>query len=185
MCFFSEHPFFIALHVCRGSVQPAGEDRIFPFRCCGGRMISAPTVSLYAEGVYRAEGISCRKAYRESRRDLYRASVGEDRIFPFRCCGGRMLSAPTDSLARVSRAESLPERSRREHIARCRRISCRKAYRKSRRDLYRIPVGEDRIFPFRCCGGRIISAPTVRWQECRVPEAFSSEEKVAKRQRAR
>ncbi len=64
-------------------------------------------------------------------------------------------------------------------------ISCRKAYRESRRDLYRILVGEDRIFPFRCCSGRIISAPTVRWQECREPKAFPSEGKVAKRERSR
>ncbi len=79
-------------------------------------MISAPTVSLHAEGVYRAEGISCRKAYRDSRRDLYRASVGEDRIFPFRCCGGRMISAPTVSLHA-------------EGVYRAEGISCRKAYR--------------------------------------------------------
>ena len=31
------------------------------------------------------------------------------------------------------------------------------------------PVGEDRIFPFRCCGGRIISAPTVRWCKRALP----------------
>ena len=78
----------------------------------------------------------------------------------------------TSSNPMILRQENLPERSRREHIARRRRISCRKAYRESRRDLYRIPAGEDRIFPFRCCGGWMISAPMVRWQECRVPKAF-------------
>ncbi len=130
------------------------------------------------EHIARCRRISCRKAYRKSRRDLYRIPVGEDRIFPFRCCGGRMLSAPTDSLARMSRAKSLPERSRREHIARCRRISCRKAYRAS--------VGEDRIFPFRCCGGRMLSAPTgslARMSHTKSLPERSRREHIARRRR--
>ena len=74
---------------------------------------------------YRAEGISCRKAYRESRRDFYRILVGEDRIFPFRCCGGQIRSAPTVSL-------------RAEGTYRAEGISCRKAYRAPRGQIWRL-----------------------------------------------